>query len=69
MASSLVYSSFSGSVGILNLNVVLPIPVILKIPLYALFSIFKLEKLTTSKSTTGFLLDLASIFKLTGVNL
>ena len=43
VASSFVYPSFSGCDGRTNENVVLPIPVIVKLPLYPLSDIFKLE--------------------------
>ena len=43
VASSFVYPSFSGCDGRTNEKVVLPIPVIVKLPLYPLSDIFKLE--------------------------
>ena len=69
VASSFVYPSFSGCDGRTNENVVLPIPVIVKLPLYPLSDIFKLEWLITSVSIIGFLLNGALMSKLTGVNL
>ena len=68
-ASSLVYPSFSGWFSNTKEKVVLPIPVTVKLPLYSLSDIFKLELLITSVSMIGSLLNGSLIFKLTGVYL